>query len=37
MDIFAWNPRNRPGWPEGGEAQGLRAAYAMLRARYAKS
>ena len=34
MDIFAWNPRNRPGWPEGGEAQGLRAAYAMLKARY---
>lgn len=35
MDIFAWNPRNRPGWPEGGEAQGLRACYQMLKARYA--
>jgi len=34
MDIFAWNPRNRPGWPEGGEAQALRACYAMLRTRY---
>ena len=34
MDIFAWNPRNRPGWPEGGEAQSLRACYAMLRTRY---
>lgn len=34
MDIFAWNPRNRPGWPEGGEAQGLRACYQMLRTRY---
>jgi leucyl aminopeptidase len=37
LDIFAWNPRNRPGWPEGGEAQGLRATYAMLKARYGKS
>ena len=34
MDIFAWNPRNRPGWPEGGEAQALRACYQMLRGRY---
>ncbi len=34
MDIFAWNPRNRPGWPEGGEAQGLRACYQMLKTRY---
>lgn len=34
MDIFAWNPRARPGFPEGGEAQGLRACYAMLKARY---
>lgn len=35
MDIFAWNPRARPGYPEGGEAQALRACYAMLKARYA--
>ena len=35
MDIFAWNPRARPGWPEGGEAQGLRACYQMLKGRYA--
>ncbi len=34
MDIFAWNPRARPGWPEGGEAQALRACYEMLRTRY---
>jgi leucyl aminopeptidase len=34
MDIFAWNPRARPGWPEGGEAQAMRAVYAMLTARY---
>jgi leucyl aminopeptidase len=35
LDIFAWNPRARPGWTEGGEAQGLRAAFEMLRRRYA--
>lgn len=34
MDIFAWNSRARPGWPEGGEAQALRACYEMLRRRY---
>jgi leucyl aminopeptidase len=34
LDVFAWNSRGRAGWPEGGEAQGLRAAYAMLKARY---
>jgi leucyl aminopeptidase len=34
MDIFAWNPRARPGWPEGGEAQGLRAAFEMLSRRF---
>lgn len=34
MDIFAWNPRARPGWPEGGEAQGLRACYRYLRDRF---
>lgn len=34
MDIFAWNPRARPGWPEGGEAQALRACFEMLSRRY---
>ena len=34
MDIFAWNPRNRPGYPEGGEAQAIRACYEMLRRRH---
>ncbi len=34
MDIFAWNPRARPGWPEGGEAQAIRACHAMLAERY---
>jgi leucyl aminopeptidase len=35
FDIFAWNPRNRPGWPAGAEAQAIRGLYAMLRARFA--
>jgi leucyl aminopeptidase len=35
MDIFAWNPRSRPGWPEGGEAQALRACFEMLKRRFA--
>lgn len=34
LDVFAWNPRSRPGWPEGGEVQGLRAVFEMLRRRY---
>ena len=34
FDIFAWNPRARPGWPLGAEAQAIRAVYAMLKARY---
>ena len=35
LDIFAWNPKGRPGWPAGGEAQAIRALFAMLKARYA--
>jgi leucyl aminopeptidase len=35
LDIFAWNPRNRPGYPAGAEAQAIRALFAMLKARYA--
>ncbi len=30
IDTFAWNPKSRPGRPEGGEAQSLRAVFAML-------
>ncbi len=29
-DIFAWNPSAKPGRPEGGEAQAIRALYALL-------
>lgn len=35
VDVFAWNPRNRMGRPEGGLGQGMRAAFACLAARYA--
>jgi len=35
LDVFAWNPRARPGWPEGGEAQGIRAVFDMLTRRFA--
>ena len=35
LDIMAWNPRGRPGWPSGGEAQGVRALYTLLKARFA--
>jgi leucyl aminopeptidase len=34
FDIFAWNPRGRPGWPVGAEAQAIRAIFAVLEARY---
>jgi leucyl aminopeptidase len=34
IDTFAWNATSRPGRPEGGEALGLRAAYAMIAARF---
>jgi len=35
FDIFAWNPRNRPGWPAGAEAQAIRGLYRLLRERFA--
>jgi leucyl aminopeptidase len=34
LDIYAWNPKTRPGRPEGGECQAARALYALLKARY---
>ncbi|GAB2626448.1 leucyl aminopeptidase family protein [Novilysobacter erysipheiresistens] len=33
LDVYSWNDADRPGRPAGGEAQGLRAAFAMLQAR----
>jgi leucyl aminopeptidase len=35
LDIFAWNPRGRAGWPAGAEAQAIRGLYRMLRTRFA--
>jgi leucyl aminopeptidase len=34
FDTFAWRPAAKPGRPKGGEALGLRAAWAMLQARF---
>ena len=34
LDTFAWTPSDKPGRPKGGEALGLRAAWAVLRDRY---
>ena len=32
IDTYAWNPRDRPGRPEGGEALCLRALFAFVSA-----
>ncbi|HTG38563.1 leucyl aminopeptidase family protein [Sphingomonas sp.] len=34
LDVFAWRPAAKPGRPKGGDAYGLRAAWAMLKQRY---
>lgn len=34
VDVMAWNIRNRPGRPKGGEAMGLRAAFDALKAHF---
>jgi leucyl aminopeptidase len=36
IDTWAWNAKTRPGRPEGGEALGARALYAMIRERFGK-
>lgn len=36
LDMFAWNPRQRPGRPLGAEATGLRALYTAIEKRYGK-
>jgi leucyl aminopeptidase len=33
LDVYAWNDSDRPGRPAGGEAQGLRAAFELLKRR----
>src|SRR5262249_57498673 len=37
LDMMAWNGSARPGRPEGGEATGLRALYAMIAERAARA
>ena len=34
FDIYAWNPRGKPGSPSGGEAQAIRALYRVVRERF---
>lgn len=34
IDTYAWNQKSRPGRPEGGEALGLRALYALIEQRF---
>ncbi|MEO7775187.1 MAG: leucyl aminopeptidase family protein [Steroidobacteraceae bacterium] len=34
VDLYAWNPRDRPGRPLGAEAHGVRALYSLIRRRY---
>lgn len=35
LDLYAWNPKERPGRPVGADAQGVRALFALLERRYA--
>jgi leucyl aminopeptidase len=35
FDIYGWTPTAKPARPVGGEAQGIRALYALIRERYA--
>ena len=34
LDLYAWNPRERPGRAVGAEAQGIRALYALIRQKF---
>ena len=36
VDAYAWNDADRPGRPQGGEAQGLRAIFTALEQRYTR-
>lgn len=36
FDIFAWTPAPRPGKPKGGEAQAMRALFALIAERHGK-
>ena len=34
FDIYAWNPRSRPGWPLGADVQAILAIFAVLEKRF---
>ena len=36
LDIYGWTPSPKPGSPKGGEAQGIRALFALIAERYKK-
>ncbi|WP_222565367.1 leucyl aminopeptidase family protein [Novilysobacter antarcticus] len=36
LDVYAWNDKDRPGRPAGGEALALRSAWTMLKERYGR-
>jgi leucyl aminopeptidase len=36
LDIYGWIPTARPGFPKGGEAQGIRALFSLISERYKK-
>ncbi len=37
VDLMGWNTKGRPGRPEGGEAMGLRALYALIYDRFGRT
>ena len=37
IDVMAWNPSSRPGRPEGGEAMGMRAVYALISEKFSET
>ncbi len=36
LDVYGWTPTAKPGSPKGGEAQGIRALFALIDERYQK-
>lgn len=36
LDIYGWTPSAKPSFPKGGEAQGMRALFALIAERYKK-
>jgi leucyl aminopeptidase len=36
LDIYGWTPTAKPGFPKGGEAQGIRTLFSLIAERYKK-